>query len=148
MKRSGFMLAASCIIALAALPSPAQNKTPLKVMSREAIKASVVRAQSKHERLIVKFNNGSSVSGTVWLQSDESFSVQEDHGIFGLGESVSVWFSDVKSVEGRNPFVKGVKTLGTVSLTAVLVPVAIPTCVISGLFHRPVLCPCSSGSLH
>jgi hypothetical protein len=148
MKRSGLMLAASFIMALVAVPSFAQTKATTKAMSQEEIKASVVRAQSKRERLIVKFKSGSSVSGTIRLQSDELFSVQEDHGLFGPGESVSVWFSDVKSVEGRNPFVKGVKTLGTVSLAAVLVPVAIPTCIISGLFHRPVLCPCSSGSMH
>jgi hypothetical protein len=81
------------------------------------------------------------------IQSDELFSVYADHGIFGSGESVSVWFSDVESIKGRNPFVKGVKTVGTVSLAAAVVPVAISTCKVSGLFHRPVLCPCSSGSM-
>jgi hypothetical protein len=148
MKRSMFMPTAFFIIAFVAMPSFAQTKATTKAMSQEEIKASVVQAQSKRERLIVKFKNGRSVSGIVWLQSDELFSVQEDHGLFGPGESVSVWISDVESVKGRNPFVKGVKTAGTVALTVVALPVMLTVCPISGLFHHAVFCPCSSGSMH
>lgn len=148
MKKPMFRLAAALIIALIAVPSFAQNKATTQAMRPEEIKASVVRAQSKRERLIVKFKNGRSVSGIVRLQSDELFSVQEDHGLFGSGESISVWISDVESVKGRNPFVKGVKTTGTVALTVAALPLMLTICPLSGLFHHAVFCPCSSGSMH
>jgi hypothetical protein len=145
MEKFRLILSALAVVALAALPSSAQNKAT--AMSPDTIKAKVERAQSEGERLIVKLKSGKSISGRVVMDNADSFRVTADHTPFGVGDSsVPVLFSDVESVKGRNPFVKGVKTAGIVTFTVAAVPIVLPTCLISTLFHQPLLCPCTSGS--
>lgn len=141
-----FMPIAVVFIALVSLPSRAQNRAT--TMSPEAIRAAVKRADSKGERLIVKLKSGKSISGTVTLSPADGLVVTADQSLFGDRESVTIWLSDVESVKGRNPFVKGVKTAGIVTFTIAAVPIVIPIWVISTLLHHPVLAPCSSGSMH
>ena len=145
MKKFRAMLFALAVITFAALPSSAQNKPT--AMSPEQIRASVERAQREGERLIVKLKNGTSTSGIVTGSYADRFTVMATHEPFGGGDSTTVLLSDVEAVKGRNPFVKGVKAVGITALTMAAFPVVFPTCMLSTLFHHPVLCPCTSGSM-
>ena len=149
MKKQIFACITTLVVLAIAAPSFAADQgDKQQTMAIAAIRARVAEAQKKDERLIVRLKNGYQFSGTVGLISNEMFSVAAAHGLFGSGEAVSVYYSDIASVKGRNPFVKALKVTGTVPVVAVLAGIALPTCIVSGLFHRPVLCPCSSGSMH
>jgi hypothetical protein len=138
---------ASCLLSLllivdAAAPCFGQNKSNDDAMTAEQIKARVGEAKGKDKRLIVILKNGSSVSGLVSPQSDRGFSVTETHGIFGNGNSVIVDYSDVSRVKGRNPLVKALKDIGTVSVIILAAAAIMPLQFISGLLGHPIIPDC------
>src|ERR1700687_2254018 len=118
---------ASCLVSLlligsAAAPCFGQKKANDDSMTVEQIKARGEEARVKDKRLIVILKSGSSVSGLVSTDSDTTFSVRETHGIFGDGNrGTTLSYSDVSRVKGRNPFVKALKDVGTVSTVVVVV---------------------------
>ncbi|MEN3334117.1 MAG: hypothetical protein V7641_3482 [Blastocatellia bacterium] len=134
------------VICVAATGARADTKADKAAISVQEIQSQVVEAQRKYDRVIINLKNGKSVSGTVWVKDEQSFSVIKRHDPFGTGDSVEIKFSEVASIQGRNPVVKSLKRVGIMPVVAALTVVVLPTCLISGLFHRPIFCPCSSGS--
>ncbi len=135
-------LLALLLIVSVAEPCFGQKKAKDDAMTIEQIKAGVAEAKAKDKRLIVILKNGSSVSGLVSPESDRGFSVTETHGIFGDGNRVTLDYSDVSRVKGRNPLVKALKDIGTVSIIALGVAVILPLQLISGLFGHPIIPDC------
>jgi len=139
------------LIADAAAPCFGQKKISDEVMTVDQMKARVAEATAKDERLIVMLKNGSSVSGMVSSQSDLGFSITETHGIFGDGSRVTpISYSDVSRVKGRNPFVKALKNVGTITGIAVGVAALLPIWLalegLSLLINGEALPSCSIGN--
>jgi len=88
-------------------------------MPLDEIRARVVEASAKDKRLIIRFKNGETKSGTVSPLSDSSFSLTHSDWFSGEGETERIIYVDVVSVKGRNPFVKAIKTFGTSALVTV-----------------------------
>jgi len=121
--------------------SRAQNNTKSDQITSNEAQVRIAVASQKFKRVIVKLNNGSSVSGFLDSVSENSFSVTHIRELSGPGRKETISYSDVATVSGRNPAVKTLKK-------AALVPVAIAflaVCQISILLKHPVLCPCYSG---
>lgn len=85
-------------------------------MTIEQIKASVSDACAKSKRLTFTLKSGATMSGTVAPHSDNSFSFRP--GGRGNG-TLTVDYSDVASIKGRNPFVKAFTDMSQAALTAV-----------------------------
>jgi hypothetical protein len=143
------MIAMSLLLGMCAVPALAQNKANQAATSSQRIQRQIVEAQRQYERVIINLKNGKSVSGTILITDadDEAFTVIKQHEPFGTGKTVSVKYSAVASIEPRNPVVKTLKRVGIVPVVAALSVVILPTCLVSSLFHRPVGCPCPSGSM-
>jgi hypothetical protein len=142
-----FAISLLLMICAAATPALVDNKADKAAMSVQEIQSQVAEAQRKYDRVIINLRNGKSVSGTVLRKDDETFSVIKRHDPFGTGDSVEIKFSEVTSIQGRNPLVKSLKRVGIMPVVAALTVVALPTCLVSSLFRRPIFCPCSSGSM-
>ena len=115
------------MVLVAVAPGPSLAQTANGPMATAEIKLRVAQANAKDQRLIVLLKTGKSISGAVSPQSDTSFSVTTvSHGVFGEGQTVLVNYADVASVRGRNPFVRALKRIGSVSLTAAGVAAFMP----------------------
>lgn len=119
-----------------------QSKPADDAMALAQIKTRVSEAHANDRRLIVLFKNGETMSGLVSPLSGDTFSLNHDHGIFGPGESVTFNYGDVASLKGRNPLVKVLKGIGTVSIITVGVAVILPLQLITGLFGHPLIPDC------
>ena|SRR5712692_9511069 len=144
-------LLALLLIVSVAGPCYGQKKAKDDAMTPDQIKAGVAEAKAKDRRLIVLLKNGSSVSGLVSPDSDRGFSVTETHGIFGDGNRVTTLnYSDVSRVKGRNPLVKALKDVGTVSAVAVAIAAFLPIWAalegLSLLINGEPLPSCSTGN--
>ena len=110
------------------------------------LKRQIVEAQKRDKRLIIALKNGGTVSGTVAPFSDSAFVVTKTHGVFGDGESVPVNYDDVLSLCGRNPFIKALKDIGSISViaagTAAFMPVWLSLEGLSFLIHGEGLPSC------
>ena len=127
-------------------------------MTDAQIRVLVAEAHSKDRRLIIKLKKGGTISGIVSPLSDSSFRLTHSHGSLGEGDSVTIDFADVESVKGRNPIVKTLKNIGTVSAlsagvavgVAVLLPICLPILAalegLSYLLHGEGLPSCSIGN--
>ena len=128
-------------IAASAPPSRAQNKINNDQISSREAEVRIAVANQHFKRVVVKLNNGSTVSGLIDSVSENSFSVTHMRELGGPGQTETISYSDVVAVSGRNPVLKTLKKTG-------LVPVAIAflaVCQVSILLKHPVLCPCYSG---
>lgn len=123
-------------------PCFGQSKAKTDSMALEQIKELVAEAHAKDKRLIVRFKHGETISGLVSPLSDNTFSLKHTHGVFGEGESVTINYADVESLTGRNPFVKVLKGIGTVSIITVGVAVILPLQLISCLLGHPLIPDC------
>lgn len=101
------------LIASVTVPCFGQKKRDDRAMTIEQIKAAVSDAHAKDKRLIVTLGSGGTVSGTVSPLSDGSFALRHE-GL--MADVVTLDYSDVVSVKGRNPFVKAIKGLGKAAL--------------------------------
>jgi small nuclear ribonucleoprotein (snRNP)-like protein len=132
-------------VAASASPCRAQN-TPKngQIFSRDA-RARIADANKNGRRVIVKLQNGSTVSGVVMSASEETFSVMHTPELFGHRKTETLSYSDVVSVRGRNPVMKKLKSIGACALGLPIAALTIPVCQVSILLKHPVLCPCYSG---
>ena len=144
-------LLALLLLVSVAGPCFGQKKAKDDAMTLDQIKAGVAEAKANDKRLIVILKNGSSVSGLVSIDSDTTFSVRETHGFFGDGNRVTTLnYSDVCRVKGRNPFVKALKDVGTVSTVVLIVAAFLPIWAaiegLSLLINGEPLPSCSTGN--
>ena len=139
-------LLAFLFIASASMQCLAQAKDRASSLAIDQVKQQIVEAQKRDKRLIISLKNGETVSGIVAPLSDTSFTVTKTHGVFGDGESVSVNYDDVVSVRGRNPFIKALKDIGSISVvaagTAAFLPVWLSLEGLSFLLHGEGLPSC------
>jgi small nuclear ribonucleoprotein (snRNP)-like protein len=113
-------------IASASMQCLAQAKDRASSQTIDQVKQQIVEAQKRDKRLIIALKNGETISGLVGKFSDTAFVVTKTHGIFGEGESVPVNYDDVVSIRGRNPFIKALKDIGSISVIAAENVVAMP----------------------
>lgn len=120
------------------------------MMTPDQIRTRIAEANAKDRRLIIRLKNGRTVSGIVSPFSDSSFELTHSHGLFGEGKSVSINYTDVATMKGRNPFVKGLKDVGAISIMSVAVAAFLPIWAglegLSLLLHRELLPSCSIGN--
>jgi len=139
-------LLAFLFIASASMQCLAQAKDRASFQTIAQIKAQIVEAQKRDKRLIIALKNGETVSGIVAPVSDSAFVVTKTHGVFGDGESVPVNYDDVVSIRGRNPFIKALKDIGSISViaagTAAFLPVWLSLEGLSFLLHGEGLPSC------
>ena len=120
MKSRLFVWSLSLLLVVTATsPCFGQSKSRTGTMTLDEIKARVVEARAKDRRLIIRFKNGETRSGTVLPVSDASFSLTHTDWFSGEGETERITYADVVSVKGRNPFVKAIKTVGSSALVTV-----------------------------
>lgn len=133
-------------IASASMPCLAQAKDRTSSQTVDQVKRQIVEARTKDKRLIIAMKNGVTISGIVSPFSDSAFVVTKTHGVFGDGESVSVNYDDVVSIRGRNPFIKALKDIGSISViaagTAAFLPVWLSLEGLSFLLHGEGLPSC------
>jgi hypothetical protein len=113
-------------IASSSIQCLAQAKDRGPSQTVDQVKRQIVEAHAKDKRLIIALKNGETVSGIVAPFSDSGFVVTKTHGVFGDGEGVPVNYDDVVSVRGRNPFIKALKDIGSISVIAAGTAVAMP----------------------
>jgi small nuclear ribonucleoprotein (snRNP)-like protein len=134
------------LIASASIQCLAQAKDRGPSQNVDQVKRQIVEAQAKDKRLIIALKNGETISGIVAPFSDSAFVVTKTHGVFGDGESVPVNYDDVVSVRGRNPFIKALKDIGSISVlaagTAAFLPVWLSLEGLSFLLHGEGLPDC------
>lgn len=134
------------LIASASIQCLAQAKDRGPSQNVDQVKRQIVEAQAKDKRLIIALKNGETISGIVAPFSDSAFVVTKTHGVFGDGESVPVNYDDVVSVRGRNPFIKALKDIGSISAvaagTAAFLPVWLSLEGLSFLLHGEGLPDC------
>jgi len=139
-------LLSSLFIASASMQGLAQAKDRASSQTLDQVKRQIVEAREKNKRLIVTLKNGGTVSGTVAPFSDSAFVVTKTHGVFGDGESVPVNYDDVVLIRGRNPFIKALKDIGSISViaagTAAFLPVWLSLEGLSFLLHGEGLPSC------
>src|SRR5437773_1799783 len=107
------------VVFAAALPALADNRRNKTAMSVDQIKSIVAEAAKKDRRLIVQLKGNKVISGHVFVASDDHFQVTQYPSWFRLhGQTavITVSYTDVASVKGRNPFVKAFKEIGAVTL--------------------------------
>jgi small nuclear ribonucleoprotein (snRNP)-like protein len=134
------------LIASASIQCLAHAKDRGPSQNVDQVKRQIVEAQAKDKRLIIALKNGETISGIVAPFSDSAFVVTKTHGVFGDGESVPVNYDDVVSVRGRNPFIKALKDIGSISVlaagTAAFLPVWLSLEGLSFLLHGEGLPDC------
>lgn len=127
MKSRLFVWSLSLLLVVAATsPCFGQSKSRTGTTTLDEIKARVVEARAKDRRLIIRFKNGETKSGTVSAAADSSFSLSHTNWFSGEGETERINYADVVSVKGRNPFVKAIKTVGASALVTVGFAAALP----------------------
>jgi hypothetical protein len=133
-------------IASASMQCLAQAKNRASSQTIDQIKQQIVEAQKRDKRLIIVMKTGETISGIVAPFSDSAFVVTKTHGVFGDGESVPVNYDDVLSLRGRNPFIKALKDIGSISViaagTAAFLPVWLSLEGLSYLLHGEGLPDC------
>ena len=97
-------------------PCFGQSRSQGQAMSSDEIRVRIKQASGRDKRVIVLLKNGGSLSGTISLVSDSEFSVTHTRTLSGDGKTERIEYSDVVAVNGRNPFVKAIKSIGTASL--------------------------------
>jgi len=133
-------------IASSSIQCLAQAKDRGPSQTVDLVKRQIIEARAKDRQMIISLKNRETISGIVAPFSDSAFVVTKTHGAFGDGESVPVNYDDVVSVRRRNPFMKALKDIGSISViaagTAVAMPVWLSLEVLSFLLHGEGLPDC------
>ena len=132
-------------IAASAPPSRAQNKIHNDQISSREAEVRIAVANQHFKRVVVKLNNGSTVSGLIDSVSENSFSVTHIRELVGPRKTETISYSDVATIQGRNPMLKALKRIAIVPVAMAFVAITTPVCQVSILLRHPVLCPCYSG---
>ncbi|MFY9611687.1 MAG: hypothetical protein WAU45_24125 [Blastocatellia bacterium] len=126
-------------------PGRAQNKQKDDQIVVSDADVRIAIARQRFKRVIVKLKNGSSVSGLVTSLSENDFSIQHTHELLGPGAVEHIAYSDVATIQDRNPVLKALKKIAIAPLVIAVFAITTPVCQVSILLKHPVACPCSSG---